>query len=89
MKILACEMFRDESTILYNVAEWKSWDIICSMDESNMMWTVMAIKIPAILKCPWGKMPYGVENTGDEKLFQIKHFPTSSLLSMLLTLAAQ
>jgi len=34
-------------------------------------------------------MPYGVENTGDEKLFQIKHFPTSSLLSMLLTLAAQ
>jgi len=34
-------------------------------------------------------MPYGVENTGDEKLFQIKHFQTSSLLSMLLTLAAQ
>ena len=80
MKILACEVFRDESTIIYNVLEmkilrynlpqgWKFYDMNCHED-----------KFPAILKCPRCKVPYGVGSTKDDKLFQFKYpFPNFTL----------
>jgi hypothetical protein len=42
----------------------------------------MEIKIPAILKFPRSKIPYGVESTRDENLFQIK-YPFPNILSSL------